>query len=358
MKHTDTKAVNPRLHKGSNGTYEIRWSEGNRSKRKSTKTTDEQSALIKLGEFIISRNEAKRAVEDPLVRDILKSYTREHVEPNLRSAPSYSRQVDCINALADGLGGLRVEELRNHHIIEYGSARAAGRHGKRKAGDSTVRRELGVLVAAMNHAKRNRILDDVPHVPLPKSAPPKDLWLTEGELLHLFEAANRLGGRGRTFVRIAAHTAARKESILRLLWKHVDFEAGVINFQDIDLPSTKKRRVPVPMCKPLAEYLRSRWISDGEPHGDIHVLGNHSSVRREFEAICKLAAGLTRNDKFEKVTPHTLRHTWATLAAKNRVPVFEIAGVLGDNVQTVTRVYAKHHPDHLRGAVKFMDSLG
>jgi integrase len=54
-----------------------------------------------------------------------------------------------------------------------------------------------------------------------------------------------------------------------------------------------------------------------------------------------------------KATPHTLRHTWATLAAQAGVPLWEIAGVLGDTLATVMKTYAHHCPDHLRGAVNF-----
>ena len=53
------------------------------------------------------------------------------------------------------------------------------------------------------------------------------------------------------------------------------------------------------------------------------------------------------------VTRHTLRHTWATWAAQHRVSMWDIAGVLGDTVETVTRNYAHHSPDDLRAAVNF-----
>ena len=56
-----------------------------------------------------------------------------------------------------------------------------------------------------------------------------------------------------------------------------------------------------------------------------------------------------------RITPHTLRHSWATQAARAGVSMWEIAGVLGDTIATVSRVYAHHSPDHLRSAVNFRD---
>jgi hypothetical protein len=31
--------------------------------------------------------------------------------------------------------------------------------------------------------------------------------------------------------------------------------------------------------------------------------------------------------------------------------MFDIAGILGDSVETVTKTYAHHHPDYLRSAI-------
>lgn len=355
MKHTDTTAVNPRLHQGSNGIYEIRWTDGARSKRKSTKTSDKQEALLKLGAFIISRNKRERARTDPLVRDILEMYVREHVE---RNVVDYGRQMDCIANLVEGFGSMRPSEIGSHvdNIGFYSDWRAKGRQGRRPACASTVRRELGVLVAAMNHAVRRRALprEHVPHVTLPKASPPRDLWMTQEELDTFIARALGCGGRIATFVLIASHTAARKNSIMTLRWSQVDLERKVINFQDSSDPATKKRRVPVPMTSALHTHL-SALRAARSPSADDLVLGTTSSLRRDFDRVCAMAAK-EHGDRLLNVTPHTLRHTWATLAARNRVPVFEIAGVLGDDVQTVSRVYAKHHPDHLRSAVGFMDS--
>jgi hypothetical protein len=36
--------------------------------------------------------------------------------------------------------------------------------------------------------------------------------------------------------------------------------------------------------------------------------------------------------------------------AQSGVPLWEIAGMLGNSVRMVEQVYAKHHPDYLAGA--------
>ncbi len=47
-----------------------------------------------------------------------------------------------------------------------------------------------------------------------------------------------------------------------------------------------------------------------------------------------------------------LRHTAATWMAQKGVLMWEIAGLLGNTVEVVTRTYAKHSPEHLRRATE------
>jgi integrase len=66
-----------------------------------------------------------------------------------------------------------------------------------------------------------------------------------------------------------------------------------------------------------------------------------SSVYRAFQRACTRA-------KIEGVTPHTLRHSRATHLLQAGVPTWDVAGLLGDTVATVERVYGHHSPDYQR----------
>jgi integrase len=60
-----------------------------------------------------------------------------------------------------------------------------------------------------------------------------------------------------------------------------------------------------------------------------------------------IAAGL------EGVTPHTLRHTVATLLVRAGVPLIEVSKLLGHKDSRITeRVYAKFSPDYLKRAIE------
>lgn len=213
---------------------------------------------------------------------------------------------------------------------------------------STQRRELAGLVAALNWGRQQGFVQAVPHIPLPtenKRVRARQTFLDEEEeaVFYAYALGASVGkprlDRVTLFVCLIMDTAARKEAVLGLTWDRVDLRGGTIDFRDPALPTTKKRRTVVPISfrlRPLLERAARERTTK-------YVLG-FRDIRREYEAF-------VRDTPFPHITPHDLRRTWATLAARAGVPLWEIAGVLGDTVEVVTQHYAVHCPNHLRGAV-------
>jgi site-specific recombinase XerD len=77
------------------------------------------------------------------------------------------------------------------------------------------------------------------------------------------------------------------------------------------------------------------------------VLGDKGQIVGGFKAALKEAG-------IEGVTPHTLRHTFATHLARRGVPLLHIAQLLGDDPLTVSKRYAHHQPQDLISAVNAM----
>jgi integrase len=55
------------------------------------------------------------------------------------------------------------------------------------------------------------------------------------------------------------------------------------------------------------------------------------------------------------LTPHTLRHTWATRLMQRGVSIWEASGYRGMSRETLERVYGHHHPEFLRNASKALN---
>lgn len=350
----------PHLERNARGIYEIRWTENGRSKCRSTRTADNGFAQKILANFILMQGDEARAAEPEavmLVRDVIgdpdvdgADYWTEHVKPNVidKASAEYSR-----TKLLKHFGHLAVKDIMPSHVSTYVAARKAGRIGRPSVGH-TIARELSVLNAAINHAVKARRLSraDQPFIKLPAASPPRDRWLTHKEADALLAAA-----RGDTaalprvyrFIALALATASRKGALLQIQRGQIDMEKGIIYLNPAGRAQTNKRRAIVPISDDLRPIL-AQMLNQIPDKADALLLDHAGSNRTAFASACRRAKLGT------DVTPHTLRHTWATWAAQAGVPMFDIAGVLGDSLQTVIKTYAHHSPDHLRTAVNAVRS--
>jgi integrase len=343
----------PRLVKNPHtDIYEVRFAQDGRSRVRSLGTRDYDEAMQAFGKWCTLSKQAAVDKADPTLDMVIADYMREHVETRV---VAQERQEQCALPLIAMFGKVKPRDIGMAETLKYSNLRQAGRCGANAVAESTVRREIGMLRAAINHGiKAGRLTSDsLRHMFIPRQPAPKDLYLTKEQLQVALDTAKDCGERTYLFVMIAAYTAARKGSIEHLTWDRVDFANGMINFDDGSI-RTKKRKVKVPMNKALFDALKERYCSP-QPTSEF-VTGNNTPMHREFLRLKVLLKERhpQYSDKWEAMTPHTLRHTWATLAAQSGVSMFDIAGVLGDTVQTVIRVYAHHSPNHLRQAVSFL----
>ena len=189
---------------------------------------------------------------------------------------------------------------------------------KRGRSKGTVRRELGVLRAAINYAhKCGRITRPVA-VELPERPEPRDRWLTRKEAAQLIRAARTPQARlyMPLFILLGLYTGRRKEAILSLRWPQVDLEAGSIDFEPPGRKRTNKKRGVIP--NPAAPFAApsSEPGSAGPILGYVlHINGERiRDIKKGFAAACE-RAGL------EGVSPHTLRHT-AALGSCRTAPIY------------------------------------
>lgn len=341
------KNKGPRLEQNERGTWEIRWTEDGRSKRVSTRAHALSQAQRVFAGFL---NEMERMKsESPLLAsEAFDLYDKTHIEPNVVQK---DREREHLKAPRKFFGDMRVIDITQEHNVEFCNQRRSGKLSNRKkdgVSDGTIRRELGAMIAAFNHCakKLKRLkLDDVPSLTLPPKPAPRDYWLTYAELDRLMQAAqhpnaNRLS-RGYRFIAIARYAAARKQAIEKLTWFQVDLDHRLIDFRTPGERRTNKRKVAVPICDELYEILKRAHAEKTSEY----VLDHPGAIRKTFETAAA-KAGLP------DATPHVLRHSWATNKAREGYSMWEIAGVLGDSVETVTRNYLHHAPDHLRDVVQ------
>lgn len=327
------------------GIYYIHHHENGESGKLSTRTRNPVEAKKALALYIMGEERIKH---EPgwLVREAWGAYWDEHGS----KAADSERINNAWRRLEPHFGDMLIHQITVEDVERYTKRRLA------QVKSSTVRRELSALTASFNYLVTTKRLKshELPYVPLPPDSEPRDRWLSaeEIELLHKTAEARELRRHGNSkkplrlsrvqrFLHIALATGARRRVIERLEWRRVDFARGLIDF-DYGGRQTNKKRPVVPISDALRPVLERAYAERIGPY----VLDHPGSIRKAFDR-CVEEAGLP------EVHRHTLRHTWATHASMNGVPLTDIARVLGNSLAMVIRVYAKYQPEYLRAAVNF-----
>lgn len=304
----------------------------------------EQEATAALGEYLLTQNappDGPQRREGLTIDQALAFYADEHAA----TVSDPDRISYAIDALAGFWGSLPVSAVTGATCRRYARERGVG--------DGTVRRELGVLRAALRHCEREGYLVSAPPVTLPPMPAPKTRWLTRDEVARMIRAAraSRKTAHIARFILLGVYTGTRPGAILRLQWHpntgggHVDLDHGVLYRAPAAAVQSKKRQTPLRLPRQMVGHLR-RWRSDG------HLIetkgGPVLSVKRAWASVCKAA-------KIEGASPHSLRHTCATWLMQRGADRWDAAGFLGMTVETLERVYGHHHPDHQGSALRAIE---
>ena len=335
------------------GGYYIHWTEDGRSRRLSAGTTDRATAEAALAEFITRRGRQKRdgprhPAEFP-IGEALALYAQLHAP----STAAPERIGYAIEALLPFWQDNSVADVTDETCLAYTEWR------QRSAG--TVRKELGVLSAAINFAHRRGRITTATHVTLPNKPQGRQRWLTFSEAARLVASARRVrsvagkdyatSARGYLplFILLALYTGARKEALLSLRWPQVDLDRRRIDFNPPGRKRTSKGRAVIPIPRRLMVLLRLARKRGSDLGYVLHQDGERLlDIKHSFARACR-DAGLP------DVTPHTLRHTCGTWMARDGVDLWEVGGWLGQSHARTTELYAHHHPDYFAAALEASD---
>ena len=256
--------------------FYICWTEHGRSRERSTGSDNREQAEAVFAEWLSTRQRPNGA-SDPakvLVTDILNDYASER-GPKIVGKETLAR---CIETLAKLWEGKTVAEVPSH-VDTYTKRRA------RSVG--TMRRELGVLQAAINYAHKRGKLTRTVSVELPAAPPSKERWLTRQEAARLICELRR----DRTarlyaplFILIGLYTGRRKEAILALRWPQVNVDAGVIDFRAPGEVETQKEAWPIPHS--VAAATASQTRSPPRLRSRLRAAHQRQAHRQHQERVC------------------------------------------------------------------------
>lgn len=193
------------------------------------------------------------------------------------------------------------------------------------------------------------------HFEMPRLNNVKTEMLTEEERKRFIEAAkaapNRKAGQ---LMLMAYYTGMRRSELFRLKWTHIDFEHGFINIVGEGQEGAKSSRDErIPLSPPVRELLQE--VASGD---SLYVfpgkdgVGRLTDINKQVNAI-KKAANLPED--FRPL--HGLRHTFASVAVSNGVPLSHVQKLLTHKDPTLTQRYAHLEDEALKRAAEAVGSF-
>jgi len=327
----DYSLKRPVINGARTDTWYVTWTDGRRSRRVSTKTTDKVAA-----EGFLQRFGAIQDLppETFTVTTLADAYLAERqANPKVKYPKSIANSLKHIKR---ELGALEPGMITRLAIRNYVTRR-------RTAGvmDSTIDKELRFLRQALKFGKREGWLDKEFDIETPGGSPPRQRFLTRAEFATIYFSSSPL--HLRTFLGLAIGTLARGKHILALRWDQVDFERGVIWYAPHD-PGSRKRVQAAPMSDPLRTALQQAHTAAQTPFVIEWAGKPVKSVRKAYERAVALS-GLVDAHR------HDLRRSGASWAIQDGQSFDAVAALLGDSVEMTKKTYAVFSPSYLRGAV-------
>ncbi|WP_127145216.1 tyrosine-type recombinase/integrase [Pelagibacterium montanilacus] len=262
------------------------------------------------------------------------------------------------------LGTMRINEVTRADISAFQSDVAAGKtkkDTKTKArgraivtgGKGTAARTLGLLGGIFSYAVDAGLLETNPARGV-KRYPDKrnERYLNAHELKTLGEMLDAPENKAVyptaiTIIRLLALTGARRGEIQNLKWSEVDLERSALRLDD-----SKTGQKIVRLNAPALDVLKNLIGGDAKPQG--YVFPN-SEGTGPYEGTSKVWSRLRKDTALGDVRLHDLRHTFASLAIAQGMPLAVIGKLLGHANASTTQRYAHLADDPVTAA---SDQLG
>ncbi|MFL6546086.1 MAG: tyrosine-type recombinase/integrase [Candidatus Udaeobacter sp.] len=138
------------------------------------------------------------------------------------------------------------------------------------------------------------------------------------------------------------HTGMRKMEIVEAVPSWFDLSARTVEIRATETFRPKDRDArTVPLTDQFVDFLK-RW-GLRSPYV-LQPAVTHGSHRYRFD-FRRAFSDYMNAQEVPWITPHVMRHSFASICASKGIDIYRIATWLGDDVRVVQRHYAKLRPD-------------
>ena len=181
------------------------------------------------------------------------------------------------------------------------------------------------------------------------------LVLTEDEIKRLISSVNldsEFGQRNKTIIEVLYGTGIRVSELIELKLSNIFFKENILK---VTGKGNKERFVPLGKIAiiEIKKYLNNRdKLKINSKFSDILFL-NRYGRQLTRSMIFKVINDSSKNAEIDKkISPHTLRHSYATHLLKNGADLRTIQLILGHESITTTEIYTHLDTFHLEDVLK------
>ena len=302
--------------------------------QKSLRTSDYVEAVVRAREI---KNDPIVALSDPLGAEI-DDFIKLKLDRNEWSPASAESKRHCLRLFAETIGNTAVANVTKADCQRfYDSYRGRVADSTRESYVMTLRSFFTTLL--QQKKVRENPTAGVTMARVDRKG--RTVFCTPEEVRKLIE--NAPDDSMRFILFCGFYAGMRKQEIVQAKPSWFDLKRKIISITHTDEERTKwaKSRT-VPLAMQFIEFLKQYGLRAPfmlRPDIEKGDWRYRYDFRKPFE---KYMAAMN----CEHVTPHVMRHTFASLHASAGTSIFKIAEWMGDDVRVVQRNYAKLAPDN------------
>lgn len=269
---------------------------------------------------------------------------------SLNTLQSYKRDLKQFENYLGTIEG-KYNELTNDGIKDY--IKHMQEQGKKT---STISRGLAAIRSFYQYETKNKQVEKDPTegIQSPKIEKRVPSVLTSSEVALLLEQPKNVdlkGTRDKAMLEFAYATGMRVTEIISLNVEDINLETGYATCRN----GKKERTVPIGemSLKALKDYMfnaRHTMIKDDNEQALFVNVNGQRLTRQGFWKIIKYYKEQAHIDK--DITPHVLRHSFATHLLQNGADLKSIQTMLGHSDILSTQVYMQFQDESLKNVYK------
>ena len=293
--------------------------------------------------------------QDLTVGRWLRYWLDQVVKPSCSASTIHGYTMIIRNHLIPGLGSIRLSELTTAQVQQYLNRKQAS-----GLCANTVRKHHSVLHNALEQARKQDLIQRnvVEMAVRPAATQPVHHYYDAETMQQLFQTLE--GTTMELAVKLAGYLGLRRSEICGLKWSHVDRQAKIItiaeartavNGKSVDKEpknNSSVRRLGYEGLSDLEEVMERMWqrreqerAKMGGRYQDLGFVLCHGGGRPyQPDYLSNRLQRVLAGKGLPYVTLHGLRHSFASIAHSQNVPLFGISKALGhSSTATTTQIY-------------------